>query len=162
MKHDLIEAGVIVNTHGLNGEIKIHPWADSPTFLADFDRFFIDDLPVKVLSVRVQKNSVIVSLEGISTVESAIKLKNKTISVSRNDFQPEDGRYLVVDLIGLTVFDAENDEKLGEIAEVLNLPANDVYVVRGIREILVPAVPDFIEEVNISSGYVKIHMIEGL
>ena len=162
MKNALLEAGVVTNTHGLNGEVKIHPWADSPAFLTGFDRLFIDGMPIKVISARVYKNSVIVSLAGVNNVESAVKLKNKTVFVSRDDFQPENGRFLIIDLIGLEVIDAENGEKLGEISDVLNLPANDVYVIRGEREILVPAVPDFIKEVNIVSGYIKIQMMEGL
>ena len=162
MSKEFLEAGVVANTHGLHGEIKIHPWADSPDFLTGFDRIFVDGNPVKVLSMRVHKNMVIASLEGVSDFDSAIKLKNKTVKVSRDDVSPECGKYFVVDLIGLTALDAETGEELGKLQDVLNLPSNDVYVIRGQREILVPAVPDFIEEVNISQSYVKINMIEGL
>ena len=162
MSDKFLEAGVVANTHGLQGEIKIHPWADSPDFLTGFDRLFIDGKPVRVISMRVQKNSVIASLEGIADVDSAIKLKNKTVSVSRDDVSPEEGKYFIVDLIGLTALDAKSGENLGELSDVLQLPSNDVYVINGEREILVPAVPDFIEEVNISESYVKINMVEGL
>ena len=162
MSKQFLEAGVVANTHGLHGEIKIHPWADSPDFLTGFDRIFVDGNPVKVVSSRVHKSMVIASLEGVSDFDSAIKLKNKTVSVSRDDVSPDDGRYFIVDLIGLTAIDAVTGEELGKLQDVLNLPSNDVYVIRGQREILVPAVPDFIEEVNISQSYVKINMIEGL
>ena len=162
MSKQFLEAGVVANTHGLHGEIKIHPWADSPDFLTGIDRIFIDGNPVKVISMRVHKNMVIASLQGVSDFDSAIKLKSKTVCVSRDDVSPEDGKYFIVDLIGLSALDAETGEKLGELCDVLNLPSNDVYVIRGQREILVPAVPEFIEEVNISQSYVKINMIEGL
>ena len=162
MGEKFLEAGVIANTHGLHGEIKIHPWADSPDFLTGFDRLFIDGKPVGVISMRVHKNSVIASLEGIADIDSAIKLKNKTVSVSRDDVSPEDGKYFIVDLIGLTAIDAKSGENLGKLSDVLQLPSNDVYVIDGEREILVPAVPEFIKEVNISKSYVKINMLEGL
>ena len=162
MLDKFLEAGVVANTHGLHGEVKIHPWADSPDFLTGFDRIFIDGDPVRVISSRVHKSCVIASLEGISDFDSAIKLKNKTVCVSRDEVVPQNGKYFVVDLIGLTALDAKTGEKLGELTDVLNLPSNDVYVIRGQREILVPAVPEFIEELNISQSYVKINMVEGL
>ena len=162
MGEKFLEAGVIANTHGLHGEIKIHPWADSPDFLTGFGCVFIDGNPVKVISMRVHKNMVVASLEGVSDFESAIKLKNKIVCVSRDDISPQDGKYFIVDLIGLDALDSKTGENLGRLSDVLNLPSNDVYVIRGKREILVPAVPDFIEEVNISQSYVKINMMEGL
>jgi 16S rRNA processing protein RimM len=162
MSINFLEAGVVANTHGLHGEIKIHPWADSPDFLTGFDRIFIDGNPVGIISARVHKNCVIASLEGVTDFDSALKLKNKTVCVSRDDVSLKDGKHFIVDLIGLTALDAETGENLGKLADVLNLPSNDVYVIRGQREILVPAVPEFIREVNISQSYVKINMIEGL
>lgn len=161
-KSSLLEAGIITNTHGLNGEVKVQPWADTAAFLLQFNRFFIDTSPIDVLSARVHKNSIIATLRDIDNIESAIKLKNKVISVSRDDFITEDGRHLIVDLIGLSVIDSESNDVVGEIADVLTLPSNDVYVIKSDREILVPAVPEFIKEVNIDFGYVKIFFMKGL
>ena len=158
----LLEAGIVANTHGISGELKIQPWADTPAFLTEFERFFIDGSPIIVKSARVHKNCVIVCLDGVDDINSAIKLKNKTIFISRDDFQTDDGRHLIIDLIGLSALNSESGEVLGKISEVLTLPSNDVYVIRGEREILVPAVPDFVDEVNIKAGYVKIRMREGL
>ena len=162
MKIDFLEAGKIVNTHGVHGEVKLQPWADSPDFLASFDRLFIEGAPVKVLSARVHKGCVVAALDGVSDIESAIRLKNKTVFVARADVQLEKGRNFIVDLIGLRAVDAENGEDLGVVSEVLSLPSNNVYVIKGVREILVPAVPDFIEEINVGDGFILVRLIEGM
>ena len=162
MKTRLLEAGKIVNTHGVRGEVRIHPWADSPDFLAGFKHLYIDGAPVEVLSARVHKRFVIAALSGVSDIDGAIRLKNKTVFIDRGDVLLEEGRHYVTDLIGLSAIDAETGQGLGMVADVLSLPANNVYVIRGEREILVPAVADFIIETNIDAGYIKLRLIEGM
>ena len=158
----LIEAGIIVNTHGLRGEVRIQPWADSPAVLAGLERVFIDGAPIKVLLARVHKSLVIASLEGISDIDSAIKLKNKIVHALRDDIPLEEGRHYIADIIGLRAINVDTGEEAGTVAEVLSLPANNVYVIKGDREILVPVVPEFIVETNIDEGVVKIRLIEGM
>jgi len=158
----LIEAGKIVNTHGLSGEVKIQPWADSPEVLTSLERLYIDGTPIKILSARVHKGCVIAALEGVEDVDSAIGLKNLTVFIDRNDVLLEEGRHFVADLIGLRAINADTDEQLGTVADVLSLPANNVYVIKGEREILIPAVPDFVDKIDISGGYIKLRLIEGM
>jgi len=162
MKNELIETGKIVNTHGMRGEVRVQPWADSPDFLMGFDHFFIDGVPVKVLSAKVHKGSIIASLEGVEDIDAAIKMKNKIIMVKKEDIHLEEGRHLVADIIGLRAVNAETGENIGVIADVLSMPASNVYVIKGEREILVPAVPEFIVETDLEDGFVKIRLIEGL
>jgi len=162
MKNEYIEAGKVVNTHGVNGEVKLQPWADSPGFLTGFEHFYIDGVPVKVLSARVHKGSIIATLEGVDDIDAAIKMKNKVIKVKKDDVQLEEGRHFVADLIGLRAVDAETGETLGIVDDVLALPSNNVYVVKGEREILVPAVPEFIIETNLENGIIKLRLLEGL
>ena len=162
MKDDFIEAGKIVNTHGINGELRIQPWADSPDFLTGFDCFYIGGEPVKVISAKVHKGNVIVVLEGVDGIDAAIKMKNKVIKIKKDDIDLGEDRYFIADLTGLKVVDADTGDDLGILSEVLSLPSNDVYVIKGAREILVPAVSEFIVETNIKSGYVKVRLIEGL
>ncbi|MCL2126157.1 MAG: ribosome maturation factor RimM [Oscillospiraceae bacterium] len=162
MSDNLIETGKIVNTHGVRGEVKIEPWADSPEVLAGLKRFFIDGEPVDVVSARVHKNCVIAALGGVDGLDAAIKLKNKHVSIDRSDIVLEEGRYFVADLIGLRAVDADSREELGVVADVLSLPSNDVYVIRGEREILVPAVPDFVVETCIDEGFIALRLIEGM
>ena len=162
MKNELIETGKIVNTHGMRGEVKLQPWADSPDFLTGFEHFYIDEVPVKVLSARVHKGCVIAALEGVDDINAAIRLKNKIIKVKKDDIELEEGMYLVADLIGLSAVDAETGEELGIVSDVLSLPSNNVYVIKGKREILVPAVPEFIIKTNLEEKYIKIRLIEGM
>ena len=162
MTDRFLEAGKVVNTHGIRGEVKIQPWADSPEFVAGFYRLFIDGAPVKVLSAKVHKGCVIAALDGVDDIDSAISMKNKIVYIDRNDAPPADGRYFIADLIGLCALDADTGDELGTVTDVLSLPANDVYVIRGAREILVPAAPDFIVEINIDRGYIKLRLIEGM
>ena len=162
MKSEFLEAGIIVNTHGVRGEVRIQPWADSPAFLTDFERLYIDGEPIKVLAARVNKNVVIAALEGVSDIDGAARLKGKTVFIDRDDARLPDGRHFVADLLGLRALDSETGELLGVVAEVLPLPSNNVYVIKGTREILVPAVPEFVVETDVPGGYVKLRLIEGM
>ena len=162
MKDRFLEAGKIVNTHGVHGEVKIHPWADSPEYITGFERLYIDGASIKVLSARVHKGCVIAALDGVDDIDGAIGLKNKIVSIDRDDATLDEGRYFIADLIGLRALDAESGEELGTVADVLSLPANNVYVIRGAREILVPAAPDFIDEINVEGGYIRLSLIEGM
>ena len=162
MKDIYIEAGKIVNTHGMRGEVKVQPWADSPDFLTGFENFYINEEPIQVLSARVHKGCVIAALKGIDDVDAAIRLKNKIIKIRKDDVELEEGRYFVSDLIGLKVLDVDTGESLGVLDDVLSLPSNNVYVIKGKREILVPAVEEFIIETNLIDGYIVIRLIEGL
>ena len=155
-----LEAGKIVNTHGVRGEVRITPWADSADFLRRFHVFYIDGAPVKVLRSRVHKTQLIAQLEGIEDVNAAMALKNKVICIDRADAKLPEGRFFVQDLIGLPVR-SDAGEDLGTLAEVLDLPQGQVYIVRGEREILIPDVPDFILDLNAETG-LTVHLIEGM
>jgi len=159
---ELIEAGKIANTHGIRGELRLQPWADSPDFLTGFEYLYIDGVPVKVLSAKVHKGCVIATLDGVNNIDTAIRMKNKVIKVKKDDIHLEDGRYFIADLIGIKAIDAETGGELGIVSDVLSLPSNNVYVIKGEREILVPAVPEFIIETDLDKGYVKLRLIEGL
>ena len=162
MRGRFLEAGKIVNTHGVRGELRLQPWADSPDFLTGFKRLYIDGAPVKVLSARVHKGCVIAALEGVSDIDRAIILKNKIVYIDRSDVSLDEGRHFITDIIGLLAVDADTGMELGSVADVLLLPANNVYLIKGEREILVPAVPDFVEEINIEAGFIRLRLIEGL
>ena len=159
---DFIETGIIVNTHGMRGEVKVQPWADSPDFLTAFEHFYIDGAPVRVLSAKVHKGCVIAALEGVEDIDAAIKMKNKVIAVKKEDVPLEEGKHFITDLIGLHAIDSDTGKELGRVADVLTRPANNVYVIKGKREILVPAVPEFIIETNIEEGFIRFRLIDGM
>ncbi len=157
----LIESGKIVNTHSVYGEVKVQPWSDTPDFLCDFDVIYIDSRPYTVERARVHKFCVLLKLEGIDSVNDAMKLRDKTVSVDREDVELEDGQFFITDLIGLSVID-ENGEPLGKICDVLTLPANDVYVIRGAHEYMIPAVSEFIKDTDIDGRVMHVKTIPGM
>ena len=158
----MIETGIIVNTHGAHGEVKIQPWADSPEVLTGLEYLYIDGAPVRLLSAKVHKGCVLAALEGITDIDGAMKLKNRTVSMCRDDVPLEEGRHFIADLVGLRAVDSETGDELGTVSDVLLFPANNVYVISGEREMLVPAVPDFIDGVDIAGGCVRIRLVDGL
>ena len=160
MTNPYLEAGKIVNTHGVRGEVRIVPWADSAEFLRRFRTFYIDGTAYKVLRSRVHKSQLIAALEGVEDVNAAMALKNRVVSIDRADAKLPAGRYFVQDLIGLTVKSDEGAE-LGQLSEVLDLPQGQVYVVKGEREILIPDVPEFILNIDPETG-ITVHLIEGM
>jgi len=162
MKQGFLEAGRIINTHGIRGEIKIEPWCDSPDFLRQIDTLYLDGQPFNVLSCRTSKRDVIVGLDGVTDVNGAMCLKGKTVCIRRDDVALPPGRYFIVDLIGLEVRDAADDRVIGTLTEVLTPPAHPVYVVKGDREYLIPAVDAFIAETNPERGYIRVNLIEGM
>ena len=159
MNKNLLPTGEIVNTHGLRGDMKVMPWADDPDDLLDFDRFFIDGKEYEVRHSSRQKNMILLNLKGIDTIEDANKLRGKELCISRDDVELEEGVVFIADLIGLPVI--ADGAEIGKITEVLTLPGNDVYVVKGEHEYMIPAVQEYVEPLDISEGCVRVAIIEG-
>lgn len=161
MKKQYLEAGRIVNTHGVRGEVRIEPWADEAAFLTRFKRFYMDGQPVKVRSCRVHKTLCIASLEGIDDVNAAMALKGKVIFIDRKDAKLPKGTVFLQDILGARVVD-EDGKELGVLEQVLPAPAASVYVVKGEREILIPDVPAFILDKDADKGVITVRLIEGM
>lgn len=163
VKQQYLEAGKIVNTHGIHGELKVLPWCDGPEFLLNFDTFYIDGQPVKAAAARVHKQSVLLTLEGVSDINAAMRLRDKILFIDRNDVNLPEGRNFLADLFGLEVRDADTGKVLGTVADILTPPAHEVYVVRGgEREYMIPAVDAFVLETNVNEGYLSVRLIEGM
>ena len=160
-----LEVGKVTNVHGLMGEVKVQPWADSPEFLCQCKTLYVDEahFPMTVQRARVHKNMVIIKFEGPTDVPSALSLRNAILYIDRSDVDLPEGAFFLADIYGLEVRDAATSEVLGKIADVLTLPANNVYVVKGgPRELMIPAVPQFIAETNVEGGYLRVNLMEGL
>ncbi|MBQ3886176.1 MAG: 16S rRNA processing protein RimM [Ruminococcus sp.] len=165
MKKQYLEAGKIVTTHGIRGEVKIMPYTDYPELLCDFDRLFIgkDHREIGVERSRVFKNTVIAKLEGIDTPEAAEKLRNKILYMHRDDLELDEDTYFIQDLIGMEVRDADSGIVYGNIADVMQTGANDVYVIQGgDREYLVPAIADVVISTDMDNDVMTIRPLDGL
>ena len=112
------------------------------------------------MSSRVRKTCVLMKLEGIDDVDAAARLRGQTVCIRREDAQLPEGAMFIADLIGLKVLCG--DETIGKVTEILQRPGNDVYVVKGAHEYLIPAVPEFILERDPDEGYIRVRLIEGM
>ena len=175
MQKKYLEAGEIVSTHGVQGEVKILPWADGPEFLLQFDTFYLDGRPYAVRSARVHKTCVLASLEGIDTPEQGMALRGKRVCIDRDEAKLPEGSVFIADLIGCRALDedgadiltaaaarGEDGAELGRIEDVLTMPSSDVYVIAGEKRYMVPAVREFVREIRVDEGYVRLHLIEGM
>ena len=158
MKLQFIEAGEIVTTHGVKGEMKVLPWVDSPEFLCEFSRVRIGGTDYKVVSCRIQKTCNLLKLAGVDTMEAAQALRGKTVEVYRADTDPD--LIFAAELLGVKVFC--DGAELGEIADVLDYPGNKVYVVRGEHEYMIPAVKQFVLSTNLDANTMQVKLIEGM
>ena len=161
MKQQFLETGKIVSTHGVRGEVKILPWADDADFLVGLPRVFVDGREYAVQHSRVQKTCVLMKLAGIDDVDAAAKIRDKTVCISRTDVALPEGSVFIADLIGLRVVTDAGDE-IGTVSDIMTMPGNNVYIVTGSREYLIPAVPEFILERNLDAGFVRVKLIEGM
>ena len=158
MKLQYIEAGEIVTTHGVRGEVKVLCWLDDPEMLCEFDRCRIDGKEYAMEQVRVQKTCNLVKLKGIDTMEAAQAMRGKTVELYREDI--DDEVIFAAELIGMEVFSGE--EKIGKIKEVLDYPGNSVYVVKGEYEYMIPAVKHFVLSIDMERNEMQVRLIEGM
>lgn len=158
MKLEFLEAGEIVTTHGVAGEMKVLPWADGPEFLLDFHRIRIGGKEYAVENCRVQKTCNLLKVNGIDTMEAAQAMRGKTVEIFRCD-APADIIF-AAELIGVNVF--ADDIQIGQIVDVLDYPGNKVYVVRGEHEYMIPAVKAFVLSTDLEKNEMQVKLIEGM
>lgn len=167
MIKDYLELGQIVGTHGIRGEIRINPWCDSPDFAKKFRTVFFGkngENAVKVISCRPHGNIILMKLDGIDTIESAEKLKNKMLYIKREDARLPEGTWFIEELIGCKVFDADTDACYGKITDVSQTGANDVWHITDDKgtEYLIPSIKEVVIDVNVSDNKVKIKPLKGI
>ena len=158
MKLPYIEAGEIVTTHGVRGEVKVLSWLDSPEMLCEFDRCRISGREYVMDSVRVQKTCNLVKLRGVDTLEDAQKLRGKTMELYREDISDE--LIFAAELVDVEVY--ADGARIGKIKEVLDYPGNSVYVVQGEREYLIPAVKEFILSTDLEKNQMQVKLLKGM
>ena len=160
-KEPYLEAGKIINTFGVRGEVKLDPWCDSAEFLKPLKTLYIDGAPRAVASSRVHKGMLIIRFADVEDVNGAMLLKNKIVYFARSDVHLPKGRHFVADLLGAAVVDEQGTE-IGRLTEVLDMPAGQVYVVQGETEHTIPAVPEFILDIDADGKVIRVHLIEGM
>lgn len=165
-KQIFLEAGEIVGTHGVRGEVRVRPECDSPEMFCTLRTVYFDDAGKRSVRVksRVHKNIALAKLAGVDTVENAAALRGTMLYLNRHDINLERGQYFIRDLIGAQVVDCETGAVYGECTDVTHTGSNDVYHMktRDGKEILIPAIPDVVREVDSEHEIIRILPMLGL
>jgi 16S rRNA processing protein RimM len=162
MHKELLQAGKIVNTHALRGDVRIYPYCDSAEFICDVKTLYVDGQPYKITSARTHKGQAMVHFKGIDRIEQAEVLVGKIAYFDKNEVDLEEGRYFIDDIIGMTVEDVDTGEVYGKVTEVIPTGANDVFEVTGERVLLVPKIDEVIIDIDLDKEIIKIRPLQGL
>ena len=160
-----LRVGVISSTHGLKGEVKVFPTTDDPERFRKLKKVYLDTgkdyMPLKVTGIKFFKNQVILKFQEINEIE---KYRGKDLLIDREQAVPlAENENFIVDLIDMDVYD-EEEKRLGTLTDVLQTGANDVYVVETDegKEILLPAIPSCILDVDVEAAKMIVRIPEGL
>ncbi|MCR5001041.1 MAG: ribosome maturation factor RimM [Lachnospiraceae bacterium] len=165
---DLLKVGILTSTHGVHGEMKVFPTTDDVRRFKKLKEVVLEKgseyLPLEIEGVKFFKQFVIIKFKGYDSINDIEKYKGMSIYVTRENAVPlKKDEYFMADLIGLEVED-ESGEVLGELTDVMQTGANDVYVIRlkDGEELLLPAIKQCILLVDMDRRIMKVHVLEGL
>ena len=162
-----LQVGAITSTHGIRGEVKVFPTTDDPARFKKLKKVILDmgkrQIEMEIQSVRFFKQFVIVKFKGIDNINDVEQYKGGALLVIREDaVRLEENEYYIADLIGMDVFTQEGH--FGVVKDVMETGANEVYIIDSDAhgEVLVPAIRQCIEEVDVENGKMQIRLLEGL
>lgn len=165
---EFFQVGVITATHGIHGEVKVFPTTDDPNRFKKLKKVLLDTgiqkLELEVAGVKFFKKFVILKFKEFDDINQVEKYRKCSLLVTReNAVRLKKNEYFIADLIGLKVY-TEDGRFLGNLEDVMQTGANDVYqiVTEEGKEILLPAIRQCILDVDIESGNMKVHLLEGL
>lgn len=160
-----IKIGKLVNFHGVRGEVKL--LSDSDFLEERFkegNAVVISGEELTIESYRTHKNFHMLKFEGVSNINDITHLKGKDVFIEENgeELKLAENEYHVRDIVGLTVINLDDNTELGKISEVMFTGANDVWVIEGEREYLIPYIEQVVKTVDFERGIVEITPLEGL
>ena len=165
---EILQVGVISSTHGVRGEVKVFPTTDDVKRFKRLKEVILDNgkeqMNLEIEGVKFFKQFAILKFKGFDNINDIEKYKGKSLFVTReNAVKLRKDEYFIADLIGLQVFD-EEDKKIGELKDVIETGANDVYVITlsDGKELLLPAIKQCVLSVDVEGGTMKVHILEGL
>jgi 16S rRNA processing protein RimM len=170
---DLLLVGRIGPAHGVKGEVKVVPETDDPARFANLDTVFVGEeaetaVPAQVESVRFQEGqhgtTPLVKLESISSREEAEEKRGLLVFARQEDLPPlEPGEFFLHSLQGMNV-EGEDGERIGAVRDVIELPGHPILVIgrSGAPDAMIPAVPEFVVDVDLDAGRIVVRIIEGL
>ena len=165
---DLLQVGIITSTHGVRGEVKVYPTTDDPRRFRRLKEVVLDTgkekMNLEIEGVKFFKQFVILKFKGLDNINDIEKYRQKSLYVTRkNAVRLQRDEYFIADLIGLKVQD-EDGKELGTVKDVIETGANDVYEVEMAdgKSLLLPAIKQCILNVDVESGMMQVHVLEGL
>ena len=163
---DYLMVGVIANTHGVRGEVKVYPTTDDVNRFKKLKEIYMGDekAPLHIQSVKFQKNMVILGFKEYTSLNEVEGLRNKELFVDRaHAVKLQKDEYFISDLIGMKVVTDEGAD-FGELTDVMTTGANDVYVVKTTdgKEVLLPAIKECVLKVDMNERVMNVHIMEGL
>lgn len=166
MMKEFLEAGKLVTTHGVRGELKAEVWCDDFEFFSEFEGFYLDPQGktwVEAERIRPQGRMALITLEGVDTMDKARALVGKTLYFSRDEVELEEGCHYIADIIGCQVVDADTGKVYGKVTDIYQ-GAQDIYTVKGEdgKACYFPGVPQFLKEIDPQEGKVLVTPIPGM
>ncbi|MBQ6888501.1 MAG: ribosome maturation factor RimM [Lachnospiraceae bacterium] len=165
---EILQVGVISSTHGVRGEVKVFPTTDDVKRFKRLKEVILDtgkeQMTLEIEGVKFFKQFAILKFKGFDNINDIEKYKGKSLFVTRkNAVKLKKDEYFIADLIGMKVLD-EEDKEIGELKDVIETGANDVYVITMSdgKELLLPAIKQCILAVDVEGGTIKVHILEGL
>ncbi len=161
---DTIKLGKITAPQGIKGEVRVYPYTDELTRFSEIEAVLLDGQKRKIQNARYMKNMAVLKLEGVDDRNMAESLRNKELLLAKEDLweQPED-TYFIDDLVGCTVV-SEDGDSVGTLRSIISRPAQDLYEIERAdgSTFLLPAVKEFIKNVDLDNKTITIHLINGL
>ena len=161
-----LEIGKITATQGIKGEVRCQYYCDSAEVLCDFERLYLDkgNTPIDVQRAYPHKNIVVMKIKGVDSIEQAQPYVGKILYMDRSDAQLDEGLYFIQDIIGLCVKDADSGKIYGNITDVYQNGASDVYSIRRDdgSELMFPCIDEVVIKVDIEGGEMLIRPLDGL
>ena len=157
-KKPYLECGKIIATHGIRGGAKVECWCDSPKVLCQLKTVYRESngqmIPMPVVSASVYRDMGLMIFEGLSTPEAIMPLKGTVLFAKREDIPLPEGAILLADMMGIPIIDIDSGKIYGILKDVNFAPASPIYTIKtvGGGEVLFPAVPEFVKEVDAERG----------
>ncbi|MBQ7353863.1 MAG: 16S rRNA processing protein RimM [Clostridia bacterium] len=167
MINKYLECGQIVRSHGINGAMVVSHFCDSYEVFEGLKHLCFKNgdtyVEHKVKKCSPYKNSALVVLDGIDTPEDVTKLRGSYLYAKREEILKDEDSFFIVDLIGLSVKDNKTGVEYGRLKDVINQGAQDIYVVEreDDADILIPAIPQFVNKISLEEG-IYVTLIEGM
>lgn len=166
---EYFEIGKIVNTQGVNGDVRVLPTTDEPDRFLNLESVLVDNgknkTPYHIEKVWFHKQFVIIKFKEILDMTAGERLKGTSIKIDRKDALPlQQDEYYISDLYDMQVYTDEN-KYIGIIKDILFTAANDVYVIENPdtkKNILIPAIKQCVLSVSVKGNKMVVHMMEGL